>query len=46
MQLTPGLIAKLDKDGKGVDRLEFVVGMLTQLGMVDVHAVDARGWVQ
>ena len=39
-QLDPGIIAKLDKDGNGVDRLEFVVGMLTTLGVVQMNDVQ------
>ena len=33
-QLDPSIISRLDKDGNGVDRLEFVVGMLTALDLV------------
>eukprot|EP00966_Prymnesium_polylepis_P129516 2995097-Prymnesium_polylepis.1 len=33
-KLDTKLIVDLDKDGKGVDRFEFVIGMLTQLGLV------------
>jgi hypothetical protein len=29
------MIRELDKDGNGVDKFEFVIGMLSQLGYVD-----------
>ena len=33
-QLDPELVLSLDKDGDGVDKCEFVVGMLVKLEMV------------
>lgn len=32
-QLDPALVDSLDKDGEGVDKLEFVIGMLVTLGV-------------
>lgn len=37
-ELDVGLIDALDKNGDGVDRLEFVLGMLTQLGCASLPA--------
>ena len=37
-QLDPGLVCSLDMDGRGVDQVEFVVGMLIALG------VEVCGW--
>jgi hypothetical protein len=34
-KLDKDLILSLDQDGKGVDKTEFVIGMLTKLGLVD-----------
>ena len=39
LSLTEDLIAQLDRNGDGVDRLEFVVGMLSHLGLVYWHDV-------
>ena len=39
-KLDTDLIKSLDKDGSGVDRLEFVLGMLTKLGLVDWEEVE------
>ena len=39
-QLDPNLISKLDVNNNGVDRLEFLVGMLTSLGVVEPEEVQ------
>jgi len=39
-QLDPTLILQLDRNGEGVDKLEFVVGMLTNLGVVSHEDVQ------
>ena len=39
LELTEELIAQLDRDGDGVDKLEFVVGMLSRLDLVHWHDV-------
>mmetsp|Transcript_74138 Transcript_74138/g.224736 ORF Transcript_74138/g.224736 Transcript_74138/m.224736 type:complete len:397 (-) Transcript_74138:60-1250(-) len=43
-QLDRDLIHRLDKDGLGVDRLEFVIGMLTDLGAE--LCGEPLGWAQ
>ena len=40
MQLDWEMIKTLDKDGNGIDKLEFVVGMLELLGLVEAHDVE------
>ena len=39
-QLDWEMIKTLDKDGNGIDKLEFVVGMLELLGLVEAHDVE------
>ena len=39
-RLDPDLITSLDKDGGGVDKTEFVVGMLVKLELVDQKDVE------
>ena len=39
-RLDPDLITSLDKDGGGVDKTEFVVGMLVKLELVDQEDVE------
>jgi len=38
-RLDPELIASLDQDGRGVDKTEFVVGMIVALGMLEKEDV-------
>lgn len=40
LELTEGLIGDLDRNGDGVDKLEFVIGMLAKLDMVYWHDVQ------
>ena len=40
MQLDWEMIKTLDKDGNGIDKLDFVVGMLELLGLVEAHDVE------
>ena len=37
--LDPEMISNLDKDGDGVDKVEFVVGMLVSMGSVNEREV-------
>ena len=39
LKLTEGLITELDRDGDGVDKLEFLIGMLAQLDLAYWHDV-------
>jgi len=39
-RLDPGLLASLDKDGNGVDKTEFVVGLLVELELVAWEEVE------
>ena len=39
IELTEDMINDMDRDGDGVDKLEFVVGLLTRLDVVHWHDV-------
>uniref|UniRef100_A0A7S1XUM2 Potassium channel domain-containing protein n=1 Tax=Phaeomonas parva TaxID=124430 RepID=A0A7S1XUM2_9STRA len=43
-KLTPAVLEDLDRDGEGVDRFEFVFGMLKLLDLVDDQDVDP--WIK